>query len=71
MFYQMFYICEKHFRFRNQKIFIFRCELVATWERLEMFLHIVVYNGTNDGTWIVEKSKQGVMAKGNQDDNGC
>jgi hypothetical protein len=36
-----------------------------------MFLHIVVYKGTNDGTWVVVKSKQGVMAKGKQDDNGC
>jgi len=63
MFYQMFYICKKHFRFRNQRVIIFRCELVTTWERLGVFLHIAVYKGTNDGTWM--------MAKGKQDDNGC
>jgi hypothetical protein len=67
---QMFYLCKKHFRFRNQEMFIFRCELVATWERLEVFLHIMVYKGTNDGTWVVAKSNQRVMAKGKQDDNG-
>ncbi len=67
----MFSICLKYFRFRTQNIFIFRCELVVTWERLEVFLHIVVYKGTNDGTWVVAKSKQGVMAKGKQDDNDC
>ncbi len=63
MFYQKNYICKKHFRFRNQNIFVFKCELVVTWERLEVFLDIMVYKGTNDGTWVVAKSKQGVWQK--------
>lgn len=36
-----------------------------------MFLHIVIYEGTDDGTWVVVKNKQGVMARGKQNDNGC